>query len=47
MFQKERERGALLVKMEVQVNTVHLLAQPQQNFQLNYKITITQNRQKI
>ena len=25
----------------------HLLTQPQQNLQLNYKTTITQNRQKI
>ena len=35
------------VQMEVQVNTAHLLTQPQQKLQLNYKTTITQNCQKI
>ena len=37
----------LPVQMEVQVNTAHLLTQPQQKLQLNYKTTITQNCQKI
>ena len=33
--------------MEAWVNMAHLLAQPQQKLQLNYKTTITQNHQKI
>ena len=36
-----------LVKTEAQVNMAHLLAQPQQKLQLDYKTRITQNCQKI
>ena len=39
--------SGLPVKIQAQVNTTHLLAQPQQKLRLNYKTTITQNRQKI
>ena len=38
---------SLPVKMEVQVNMTHLLAQSQQKLKLNYKTTITQNHQKM
>ena len=37
----------LPVKMETKVNTLHLIAQPQKELQIDLRTSNTQNRQKI
>ena len=43
----KKYKVGLMVKMDAQVNKAHVLAQPLQKLQLDYKTNITQNHQKI